>query len=129
MTIQHKDIADAERHEPRGGTTAVNGTAYISNGAGSGTWIERIQKYAVSVGTPASVAAATSVQHVVAVTGVAAVDFCIAVGKPTHQAGLLCVSGRVTAINEVTITYTNVTGLAIVPTAAETYQFFIWNIA
>lgn len=38
MTIEHKNITDAERHEPKGASTAANGTVYISNGAGSGAW-------------------------------------------------------------------------------------------
>ena len=39
MTIQHSAIADADRHEPKGITTAAAGTVYISNGdAVSGTW-------------------------------------------------------------------------------------------
>ncbi len=38
MTIEHKNITDAERHEPKGASTAASGTVYVSNGAGSGTW-------------------------------------------------------------------------------------------
>ena len=38
MTIEHKNITDAERHEPKGASTAANGTVYVSNGAGSGAW-------------------------------------------------------------------------------------------
>lgn len=36
--IQHKDIADAQLHEPKGASTANAGDIYISDGAGSGTW-------------------------------------------------------------------------------------------
>lgn len=36
--IQHRDIPDAQRHEPKGASTAAAGTAYVSNGAGSGAW-------------------------------------------------------------------------------------------
>lgn len=36
--IQHRDIPDAQRHEPKGASTAAAGTAYVSDGAGSGTW-------------------------------------------------------------------------------------------
>ncbi len=36
--IQHKDIPDAQRHEPKGASTATSKTAYWSDGAGSGAW-------------------------------------------------------------------------------------------
>lgn len=38
MAIQHKNIADADRHEPKGATTATVNQVYASDGAGSGTW-------------------------------------------------------------------------------------------
>lgn len=38
MTIQHKDIPDAQRHEPKGITIATSGSVYTANGAGTGTW-------------------------------------------------------------------------------------------
>lgn len=38
MAVEHKDIVDAQRHEPKGISTAVANTAYIANGSGSGTW-------------------------------------------------------------------------------------------
>lgn len=38
MPQEHKDIVDAQRHEPKGASTAVASTIYVSNGAGSGTW-------------------------------------------------------------------------------------------
>jgi hypothetical protein len=38
MTIQHRDIPDAERHEPKGVSTALENTVYTSDGAGSGNW-------------------------------------------------------------------------------------------
>lgn len=40
MTIQHADIPDAQLHEPKGAATAAAGTAYIADGAGSGTWVK-----------------------------------------------------------------------------------------
>lgn len=36
--IEHKDIVDAQRHEPKGASTALVNTSYISNGSGSGSW-------------------------------------------------------------------------------------------
>lgn len=38
MAIEHKDIVDAQRHEPKGISTAVANTVYVANGAGAGTW-------------------------------------------------------------------------------------------
>lgn len=36
--IQHKDIPDSERHEPKGIASAASNQVYISNGSGSGSW-------------------------------------------------------------------------------------------
>jgi len=36
--IQHKNIADSDRHEPKGASTAAAGQVYVSDGAGSGSW-------------------------------------------------------------------------------------------
>jgi hypothetical protein len=38
MAIQHRDIPDAELHEPKGVVTAPSSSTYIANGVGSGTW-------------------------------------------------------------------------------------------
>jgi hypothetical protein len=38
MPIQHRDIPDAERHEPKGISTASEGTTYASDGLGGGSW-------------------------------------------------------------------------------------------
>lgn len=37
-TIQHKDIPDANLHEPKGIVTAANKSIYKANGGGSGAW-------------------------------------------------------------------------------------------
>ena len=39
MTIQHKLIADADLHEPKGIASATTGKVYIANGSGSGSWL------------------------------------------------------------------------------------------
>lgn len=36
--ISHSVLTGSQLHEPKGADTAVNGTVYVSNGAGSGTW-------------------------------------------------------------------------------------------
>lgn len=38
MAIEHKNIPEANLHEPKGVSVATAGRAYISNGAGSGSW-------------------------------------------------------------------------------------------
>jgi len=38
MSIQHKNIPDAQLHEPKGINTAAARTTYLANGTGSGTW-------------------------------------------------------------------------------------------
>ena len=37
-TVEHKDITDANLHEPKGVAAAAAGKVYVSDGAGSGTW-------------------------------------------------------------------------------------------
>jgi hypothetical protein len=36
--ISHSVLTGSQLHEPKGADTAVNGTVYVANGAGSGTW-------------------------------------------------------------------------------------------
>jgi len=38
MAIQHKDIPDAQLHEPKGIVSALEGYSYVANGLGSGNW-------------------------------------------------------------------------------------------
>jgi hypothetical protein len=38
MTIEHRDIADADLHEPKGVAAATANKVYVSNGSGSGNW-------------------------------------------------------------------------------------------
>lgn len=38
MTIEHKDIPDGQRHEPKGASTAPAGSTYVADGLGSGSW-------------------------------------------------------------------------------------------
>ena len=37
-TIEHKDLPDSLLHEPKGASTAVAGTVYVADGAGSGSF-------------------------------------------------------------------------------------------
>src|SRR3990172_5109794 len=38
MSTFHKDITEANLHQPKGVSTAAVDTVYVANGAGSGTW-------------------------------------------------------------------------------------------
>ena len=38
MAIEHKDIPDAQRHEPKGISSASNKQVYVANGGGGGAW-------------------------------------------------------------------------------------------
>ena len=40
MTIQHKNIPNADLHEPKGVSLATSNTVYVANGSGSGTWVK-----------------------------------------------------------------------------------------
>jgi hypothetical protein len=40
MAVQHRNIPDAERHEPKGISTATVDQIYVANGAASGVWKE-----------------------------------------------------------------------------------------
>lgn len=55
--IQHENITDPNLHEPKGASTASDGSVYISDGAGSGDW--EFTEYALNcvitdVSTPGS---------------------------------------------------------------------------
>jgi hypothetical protein len=82
-------------------------------------------------GIPTSVVANAATQvALTAVTGILASDTLIGVYKAAHQAGLIVMpgdgpQGGVTADGAVTITYLNVTGSAITPTASENYSFVV----
>lgn len=40
MAIEHVDIPDGERHEPKGVSTATVGQVYAADGAASGSWTD-----------------------------------------------------------------------------------------
>jgi len=54
MTIQHKDIPEAQLHEPKGVSTATARKVYVSNGAGTGSW-----QYVYPEGTASAAAGKT----------------------------------------------------------------------
>lgn len=73
-----------------------------------------------STQSPTAVAANTTAEKALTVTGVLATDLVVVI-KPTSQAGLAVGSSRVSAANTVQVTLGNDTAGSITPTAAETY--------
>jgi hypothetical protein len=71
---------------------------------------------------PAAVAATTTAEQLFTVTG-ATLGSLAVVNKPTNQAGLGIGNVRVSAENQVAITFLNNSSGAITPTASETYSF------
>jgi hypothetical protein len=77
--------------------------------------------YSVSVTlSPAAVAADTSAEQTFSVPGVAVGDV-VFVNKPTAQAGLGIVGARVSAANQIAVTFVNATAASITPTASQSY--------
>jgi hypothetical protein len=76
--------------------------------------------------TPVSVAAATTAEQLFTVPGVRlATDIGVVAQKFAAQAGLDVGSVRVSADNQVGITFVNATAAPIVPTAAELYKIVL----
>ena len=84
------------------------------------TGTETTVKVYAPVLTPAAVAANTTAEQTFSCPGLAVNDT-IFVNKPTAQAGLGIVGARASAQDTLAITFANVTGAGITPTAAETY--------
>lgn len=77
-------------------------------------------KFIKVVLSPVGIVLNTTAEQTFTVNGVAVGDF-VYVIKPTAQAGLGIVGARVSAANQIGITFSNNTGGTITPTAAETY--------
>lgn len=81
-----------------------------------------------STQTPTGVAINTSGERAMTVTGVLATD-AVFVVKPTAQAGLVLGTARVSAANTIQVTFANVTGTVITPTAGELYAVITFGAA
>ncbi len=77
--------------------------------------------------SPAAVAANTTSEQLFTIPGIAAGDFLLAINKPTQQAGLAIAQSRITAAGQLAVTFINDTGLAITPTAAESYSVIVYR--
>ncbi|MGD0229701.1 MAG: hypothetical protein ABSC19_04985 [Syntrophorhabdales bacterium] len=76
----------------------------------------------INVGTAASVAATTTAEGTYNLNGLLTTDRIVGVSKPSLQAGLIAPTGRVGAAGSLRVTYANVTGSSITPTANEIYS-------
>lgn len=124
MTILHVNIPDADRHEPKGVSTATAGQVYVADGAASGSWKDMFVIYTPSL-SPAIVAANTTAEQTFTISGLTTSNVPISVIKPTAQAGLGIVGFRISAANTLAITFSNNTGVGITPTAGETYKVVV----
>jgi hypothetical protein len=122
-TINHKDIPDGERHEPKGVSTATAGQVYVASGSGSGTWLFLISKITASL-TPTAVTSNDSVAQVYTVTGITTSQTLLNVIPPSNTGDTVIGSARITGANEVTITWANVHNSSATPPAG-TYTFVV----
>lgn len=92
------------------------------------TWtqfFDSISKYGIGIEVydetldPASVGANTTSEQTFFVQGITANDIIVGVVKPSHDTGLGIVNSRVSAANQIAITYMNTTGGAIDPPSEE----------
>lgn len=123
--VAHAGMTDPNLHEPKGVATALAAAVYQADGAGSGAWKLPIKKY-TAVLTPAAVGANTTAEQTFTLTGtLVATDTVISVNKPTAQVGLGIVGWRISANDQVSITFSNNTGAPITPTAGQTYAILV----
>ena len=86
----------------------------------SGTPIKAITKF-TPTWSPVAVAANTTAEQALTVSGLSATDKVIEIEKPTAQAGLGIVQWRVGAANTLYVTFSNNTASSITPTASQVY--------
>ncbi|UOF80644.1 hypothetical protein [Caudoviricetes sp.] len=100
---------------------------FIADGAGSGSFVVKFVTYSPSL-SPVAVAANTTAEQALTVSGIAATDLILSIIKPTAQAGLGIVGYRVTGVNTIAVTFSNNTAAPITPTAAETYNITVLKV-
>jgi len=96
-------------------SSTANSQSPFSNG-------QQLVVLSVGVGTLSGVAANTTAEQTVTVTGLATTDVVVGISKPTAQAGLGIVGARASAANTLAINFINATTASITPTASETYS-------
>lgn len=122
-TINHKDIPDGERHEPKGVSTATAKQVYVANGSGSGTWQHLITSFTANL-TPTAVSANDSSEQVYTVTGIATSQLLLNIIPPSNTGDTVIGSARITGANQVTVTWANVHNSSATPPAG-VYTFVV----
>ena len=82
-------------------------------------------RYFTATLSPAAIAANTSAEQTFTVVGVDVNDILVGYQKPTAQAGLAIFGGRVSAVDQVGLTFGNFTASSITPTASQVYSFVV----
>jgi hypothetical protein len=83
--------------------------------------------FGVNVGTLSGVATITTSEQSATEAGIAATDVMVGMTKPTTQAGLGLVSGRVSAAATIKVTFVNPTAGTLTPTASEVYGVTVFR--
>lgn len=84
-----------------------------------------VRQYSVTL-SPAIVAANTTAEQTFTVTGLKTTD-AVFINKPTSQAGIGICGVRVSAANQIGITFNNNTAGGITPTASQVYFVFAFT--
>ena len=79
----------------------------------------------VNIGSPGANTASSTTEVTVALNGLLTTDNVVSVQKPTFQAGMAAVPGRVGAANSLRINMVNPSGTGVTPTANEIYAIGI----
>jgi len=97
MTIQHRNIPEAQLHEPKGASTATSGQVYTSDGAGSGAWQKPFDQLIV-------VRDASDLAGTLSSTSVYFIDGIIDMGSQTIEvpAGGLSLAGHTFDVSKLT---------------------------
>ena len=122
-TINHSAIPDGQRHEPKGISTATAGQVYVATGSGSGTWTQPVDSFTASL-TPTSVTGHSSSDQAYTVAGIQTSQLLLNVIPPSGTGNTGIGSARITATNQVTITWINANNNAATPPAG-TYRFVV----
>ena len=105
-----------------GALTPTAGETYLVSAFNALAAATHVVSYGINVGTLASVVSATTAEQSITEAGIAATDVVVGISKPTTQAGLGIVSGRVSAASTVKVCFVNATAGNLTPTGSEVYN-------
>jgi hypothetical protein len=96
-------------------------------------WLELVRQHSIDIREatvtfdPASIAASTTVEQTVTVTGLKTDDIILAIIKPTLTAGIAVGQGRVSTADTLAITYINASVGVVDPASEEYTVIYIKN--